>query len=220
MGRRSASTYGWTSRTASYDACSSLPQNNHVPVSNGGAQLARPFTKRACALPNLPIEQPRAQRAHRSGQKSQLVAGAITARTPRADFNCADHPSDPTSTPTRPPAARRFSKTQPNLARRRSATRQYTACGLELLRPLHDATSTPTRRPAAQRSWWKNAPLCSVRSNAMLSRRRATAVVSANWWDGGRLEHSVSFPLFSRTALLFICPSKIDLEPLALNHWP
>ena len=25
----------------------------------------------------------------------------------------------------------------------------------------------------------------------MLSRRRATAVVSANWWDGGRLEHLV-----------------------------
>jgi len=30
-----------------------------------------------------------------------------------------------------------------------------------------------------------------VRPNAMLSRRRATAIVSANWWDGGRLEHLV-----------------------------
>ena len=26
----------------------------------------------------------------------------------------------------------------------------------------------------------------------MLSRRRATVVVRANWWDGGRLEHLVS----------------------------
>jgi len=25
----------------------------------------------------------------------------------------------------------------------------------------------------------------------MLSRRRATVVVRANWWDGGRLEHLV-----------------------------
>jgi len=30
-----------------------------------------------------------------------------------------------------------------------------------------------------------------LRANAMLSRRRATAVISANWWDGGRLEHLV-----------------------------
>jgi len=29
------------------------------------------------------------------------------------------------------------------------------------------------------------------RPNAMLSRRRTTEVVSANWWDGGRLEHLV-----------------------------
>jgi len=29
------------------------------------------------------------------------------------------------------------------------------------------------------------------RPNAMLSRRRATVVVRANWWDGGRLEHLV-----------------------------
>lgn len=29
----------------------------------------------------------------------------------------------------------------------------------------------------------------------MLGRRRATVVVSANWWDGGRLEHLVVGPL-------------------------
>ena len=29
--------------------------------------------------------------------------------------------------------------------------------------------------------------------NAMLSRRCATAVVSASWWDSGRLEHLVRF---------------------------
>ena len=33
----------------------------------------------------------------------------------------------------------------------------------------------------------------STRPNAMLSRRRATAVVSANWWDGGRLEQLVRY---------------------------
>jgi len=40
------------------------------------------------------------------------------------------------------------------------------------------------------------------RPNAMLSRRRATAVVSANWWDGGRLEHLVSYPLRSARLLM------------------
>ena len=36
-------------------------------------------------------------------------------------------------------------------------------------------------------------------SNAMLSRRRATALVSANWWDGGRLEHLVRLSFMNAT---------------------
>ena len=47
------------------------------------------------------------------------------------------------------------------------------------------------------------------RPNAMLSRRCATAVVNANWWDSGRLEHLVrpqrgkqTWPAFRRPVIL------------------
>ncbi len=40
------------------------------------------------------------------------------------------------------------------------------------------------------------------KANAMLSRRRATAVIRANWWDGGRLEHLVSSLLLLHSARL------------------
>lgn len=37
-----------------------------------------------------------------------------------------------------------------------------------------------------------------VRPNAMLSRRCAEAVISANWWDSGRHEHLVSHQLLTK----------------------
>ena len=45
----------------------------------------------------------------------------------------------------------------------------------------------------------------------MLSRRRATALVKANWWDGGRLEHLPDSVIRSRgSRALALCVDFAD----------